>query len=374
MRICLTRTGRVFLGVTTLLYLASLTSQSGLLLLPIGVIFGCAFINIKAAWQTVRHLKVSAPDRTLIPEGANLTEPWMLSNPGKQRAGFITIESDGMPLLQIEALAPKSSVSTIPELRYLKRGVYSYSKLTLSSIYPFGLLKVRQPLDLSGEVVVYPDIFPCQAPKAAGFDAMVGGKFKGTRKSSSGSEFSGIRPFQIGDTLKSIHWKSSSKGAGLMVKTFDEELSGRVALLIDTGQNGNSERLDDCLRVVGSLAFEALEAGHHIEWVNIADGRMTLYPPFTDGQEILNQLAGIQRNPNCVTPSNLTRAVQSTNRKSAVNFILTEWHESIDEILDLLLNDRRKTAIYLPMDSIHRPNDSLVPVYFYDTASLHSKQ
>ena len=191
-----------------------------------------------------------------------------------------------------------------------------------SRFIPFGLVRVGRRQRLAGDVVVYPAIYETAPPRAAGYDAMVGGKYKGGRRSNSGSQFSGVRPAQPGDPLKHIHWKSSSKGQGLMTKSFDEELSGRVAFIMDCGQSGDPKILDDCARAAGSLMFAALDEGHHVEWVELAGMNRLIVPPFSDGHEILDTLARIELTGDCLQPDRLaggggSRLPQKLDRPAA---------------------------------------------------------
>lgn len=121
---------------------------------------------------------------------------------------------------------------------------------------------------------------------------MVGGKFRGHRQTGAGDHFSGVRPQQPGDSLRQIHWASSAKGLGLMVKVFDEELSGRVAVVLDCGSSGDAAAFDDAVRAAGSLVFAALDAGHHVEWLDLASLEPDLIPPFADGHAILTGWRG----------------------------------------------------------------------------------
>ena len=115
-----------------------------------------------------------------------------------------------------------------------RRGVYPHGATIVSTRFPFGLVEVNRSVSLDGRTIVHPDIYRVSSPEAAGFDVMVGGKYRGQRQSPSGDSFAGVREHRPGDSLRQIHWASSAKGRGLMVRFYDEELSGRVGLIVDT--------------------------------------------------------------------------------------------------------------------------------------------
>jgi uncharacterized protein (DUF58 family) len=158
---------------------------------------------------------------------------------------------------------------------------------------------------------------------------MVGGKHRGARRVASGTQFAGIRPWQAGDPFKQIHWASSAKGLGLMVKTYDEELAGRLAVLIDGGHTGDRRAADACVRAAGSLLFAALDAGHHAEWLALGAGGATLVPPFSDGHEVLEALARLPVTPGGLTPGHLQEAYERVSARSAIVLVVTTVNDVV---------------------------------------------
>ena len=348
MQLHLTKTGRLFLGVVVLLYFASLTSQSGLLLLLVGIVLGCFGVNLMAAWFGVKSLRLEAPHSVHLCEGHRLWQPWRLENQSRRPVGFILAESAAGILFRVARLVAGEETSVVPDLVYLQRGVYGHDQVKLSSFYPFGLVRATRELPLPGEVVVHPALYETEPPRAAGYDVMVGGKHKGQRRVSSGLHFAGVRPFEPGDPLKQIHWRSSAKGQGLMVKTYEEELSGRVCFILDSGHTGSVKTLDDCLRAAGSLMFAALDAGHHIEWMDLGEIEPRLVPPFADGHELLDALARLRAQPGCLTAERLGQAMEKLPRKGAVHLVLTDFNPAVAAALGRLRDQKRRVSVYLP--------------------------
>ncbi|MHB8521054.1 MAG: DUF58 domain-containing protein [Limisphaerales bacterium] len=369
----LTKTGTLFLGVLVLFYLASLTSQSGLLLLLIGILAGCYGVNLVAAWRTVKGLEIYPPASVHLSEGQKTTQPWRITNAGTRAAGFVQVESAEGLLFRLARLAAKGEAHIAPDLIYWKRGVYAYAEVRLASVYPFGLIKATRRLRLPGEVVVYPALYPAAPARAAGYDAMFGGKFKGRRRSNTGANFAGVRPFQAGDSFKQIHWKSSAKGLGLMVGTFDEELSGRVAIIIHCSLSGGPTTLDDCIRAAGSLVFAALDAGHHVEWNELNRPERLILSPFDDGQGMLDRLARIQPDRGLLTADALYSAVERVSRKSALSFVLTEANAAVWEAAAFLKSHGRKVDVYLPDHSNLADDGNDLPVFTYTAHELKAR-
>ena len=343
----LTPLGWLFLVLAGLLYVASLTSNSGLLLLFIGLFAGCFLLNILYASAGIKHLKVTPPRSIQVSENEIPQEPWVITNTSQRPSGFAEISTPTARLVRVGTLAPGASTNVRPEFAMPRRGVYSFADCAVASSFPFGLLTVKRPLKLPGEVVVYPKLIDVDLPPASGFDVMVGGRFRGTRRVVSGTHFSGVRPLQPQDPLKNIHWKSSAKGRGLMVKTFDEELSGRIAIIADTGSQDKLDDLDESLRLAASLVFSSLDAGHHVEFIDVEKLKPILVPPFSDGIELLDRVARIQAGAVPLTVDVLESAVRKVSQRGSLVFTLTDCPPEIAEYIDSMRLRGRKVSLYL---------------------------
>src|SRR5262245_42499774 len=77
----LTKLGKLFFALILLLYGASVTSQSGLLLLLIGLIVGCFAVNWSFARRNVGNVTITAPKEEYLVENSNSTQPWKVANP-----------------------------------------------------------------------------------------------------------------------------------------------------------------------------------------------------------------------------------------------------------------------------------------------------
>lgn len=117
--------------------------------------------------------------------------------------------------------------STIP-VDTVHCGSYSY-RFTWLYVYDiFGLFRVRTNVNKNHEILVKPrPSMPAVMPDLYGFKA------KNLRKSKQpNSEIYDIREYQIGDPLRSIHWKMSAKKDALLVKEPLEEYGGHSRVLL----------------------------------------------------------------------------------------------------------------------------------------------
>ncbi|MBE7069802.1 MAG: DUF58 domain-containing protein [Ruminococcaceae bacterium] len=107
-------------------------------------------------------------------------------------------------------------------------GCYSYD-LTWLTVYDlFGLFFTKTNINKINEILVKP------APSMPGImPDMYGFKAKNLRKSKlPSSEIYDIKEYQIGDPIRSIHWKMSAKKDALLVKEPLEEYGGHSRVIL----------------------------------------------------------------------------------------------------------------------------------------------
>jgi uncharacterized protein (DUF58 family) len=357
--------GRFFLLLMLLFYAASITSQSGLLLLFIGLLAGMVLLNFVVAGRTVKHLQVQAPKEVLLAEGQKLTEPWRITNPLARALHLFYLDSPAGRLLKIAAIGEQETIAKVPDLQFNKRGVFPNSKIRVGCVAPVGLVEAFKNIEIPGEVVVYPAIYVTEVPMASALDNLTGGKFKGNRRTTSGSNFAGVRPWAAGDPIKQIHWKSSAKRRQLMVKTFEEELSGRISILLDCNGAESETLAENAIRAAGSLVFAALEMGHCVELCVLPEKSPLLVPPFADGTEALLHLAKVEVQATSTKVSSLETALEKVSRKSAIVYIGTAFTEAKMEWINGLQAHGRKVSVYLPREIAGTDAGLHVPLFYF---------
>jgi len=204
---------------------------------------------------------------------------------------------------------------------------------------------------------------------------MVGGKFRGRNRSASGDSFHGVRPLRPEDPVKLIHWPSSSKGQGIMVREFDEELAGRVGIVMDASPGrlrADSESLLDwTARAAASLMLAALDAGHHVQFIDLAHPTPLSVPPFSDGGAVLERLARLHARPGCLTAGNIRAAVEKLPQRCGLCFVLTRLPETVGEPLREFVNAGRRVSLYVPTEVEPDIEELPVSLHRYGAWELH---
>lgn len=88
----------------------------------------------------------------------------------------------------------------------------------------------------------------------------------------SGSEFATIRPFQVGDRLRRIHWPASQRTGTLQVRTTHADADAHVVLVVDAfsdlgpreGIDGRPTSLDLTVRSAAAVAQHYLGSGDRV--------------------------------------------------------------------------------------------------------------
>jgi uncharacterized protein (DUF58 family) len=357
----LSKLGLSCIALGFMLYLASLQAQSGLLFLLLGLMLACYLIN---AWKACLStcLDLAPPHSMTASEGQAMSGTWTVANTSKRPAGLVDVRAPWGEFFQIGTVDAGDDVHITPEAKFEKRGVYPFNLLRLQSSFPFGLVSFQRALDCEGEVIVHPGVYPCPPPPAAGFEPMLGGRFHGKHRGSSGDHFHGVRPMQPQDPVKLIHWASSSKGQGLMVREFDEELSGRVGVIV-----GSDEAfLDWACRAAASLMLSALDQGYQVEYCDLRNREVVSVPPFADGGVFMDALARLSPEPRQLTPEHIESCVDKLPAKGGLAFVLTSLNpEGCARINALAEHERRKVVVYLPAPLAESANDLRVPIKRY---------
>ena len=119
-------------------------------------------------------------------------------------------------------------------------------------------------VSLKIETVVFPAIHPVKLPD----QSETGIEGEG-RVQPRGEELHAVREFQPGDSLSSVHWKSSAKTGNLRVKEFQSHnLKSYTVFLTLTHPNTNQpiqeEELEKRVSEAASLIYHLIQRGHEV--------------------------------------------------------------------------------------------------------------
>lgn len=103
-----------------------------------------------------------------------------------------------------------------------KRGLFNPKRMTLETVYPLGIIRSVSYLDLDIVILAYPQPV-CHAALISLDGEASDGQAVSKRRGSD--EFSHLRDYEAGASLKQVAWKQFAKGRGLQVKEYADYVS-----------------------------------------------------------------------------------------------------------------------------------------------------
>jgi uncharacterized protein (DUF58 family) len=305
----LTREGWYFLIVLAFIVVGGSMREINLMLVLAGMMVGMLYFNWRVARSMLRYLEI----RRRLPDSAHAGD-WFtveLKASSSSRATAIAVEDPIQPLhaargAEVRALAlipqvlPGESTRTQYRVQLDRRGRYQFGPLRITTRHPFGLISrtVRRP-EL-GQLLVLPRLGRLTPDWARlGPSPEHGSRRTSGRQGQSEGDFYGLRDWRAGDSRRLVHWRTSARRGGLMVRQFERPRSENLTLLVELWQpaapTADDERrvelaislaataaLDACRR--GESQLRVVTAGRE---VNASDGRASK----TLAREILAHLA-----------------------------------------------------------------------------------
>jgi uncharacterized protein (DUF58 family) len=129
-----------------------------------------------------------------------------------------------------------------------QRGWHYPGRIKVESTYPLGLLRCWTFVDLGLRTLVWPKPLPCTLDHTSRLEQPVGAIGHGP----GDDDLSGFRPYQMGDSLRSIDWRAYAREQGLLTRQFHSPVSDHRWLDWSFVEG-------DCERRLSCLCFLVLE-------------------------------------------------------------------------------------------------------------------
>jgi uncharacterized protein (DUF58 family) len=187
---------------------------------------------------------------------------------------------------------------TMAEFKYrvkpLQRGDTLFSGIDILITSPFRLWKKRLHLQLNNQVHVYPNFSEIAHYALLAIDnhlSQVGVRRRQRR--GEGQDFLQLREYRIGDSIKQIDWKVTSRYQKLISREYQDERDQQIIFLIDCGRRmrhmeKGQAHLDQALNAMLLLSYVAIRQGDAAGFLSFA-GTERWVPP-RKGAHIVNNL------------------------------------------------------------------------------------
>ncbi|WP_168567013.1 DUF58 domain-containing protein [Crateriforma spongiae] len=118
--------------------------------------------------------------------------------------------------------------------RIADRGSYRFGPVTVSTTFPFSLMKAEAQSDLGQVLDVYPRLLRLRRGWKNVLLQRTGGATVGAHRGGNDEgDFFGLREYHPGDNPKWIHWRTTARLGDLAVRQFEQQRRYDVCLLLD---------------------------------------------------------------------------------------------------------------------------------------------
>lgn len=257
--------------------------------------------------------------------------------------GLDALDDDGTP---VGAVTRTDESKTELWMVATRRGVHRFSGWRVASDFPFGLLdayrRVRSPL----EIVVAPVAASIRMNATGGGISRRQGGPEAVSTTGDALEFSGNRPWRVGDRPRDVDWRATARHLGspeatLIVREWHKSEETPVVVVLDLAVAPKKRKpwhaMEDPTRLVDPLveAAVSLAAGivascreqqRELRFVELSDGE-NIEPPVSSGPHIDYRLAAAQGTENTTfDPTKI--ATQLPRGMSTLVWIATYWDQN----------------------------------------------
>lgn len=252
--------------------------------------------------------------------------------------------SQGLP--QRLALEAASATTLRYRLRPTARGDAVFEGVQLRLASPLRLWRQSRIAGTPQPVRVYPNFAPLT--RFALFSAdrasrLVGAHLK--RRRGEGTDFNQMREYRVGDSLRQIDWKATSRSRKLISREYQDEKNQQLVMMLDTGrrmlaQEGGLAHFDHVLNAALVVSYLGLRQGDAVGL--LASGGDSRWVAPRRGMGALDTLlrASYDLQPRAVATDYLAAATELSlrQRKRALVMLVTNVRD--EDIEDLLAGVR----------------------------------
>lgn len=155
---------------------------------------------------------------------------------------------------RVAPLPPGAHARAAYRLPTDRRGVFELGPLTLVVSDPFGIASASFAAAPATKLTVFPHVDVVEPlPHTLGHDPHAGADHA-TALAASGEDFYALRPYQVGDDLRRVHWPSTAKLGDLMIRQEEMPWQGRATVVLDIrAAVHTSESLEEAVSAAASI-------------------------------------------------------------------------------------------------------------------------
>ena len=256
-----------------------------------------------------------------------------------------------------------TAVETRYELTPLKRGIYRWSRILVTSYDSLGLIRVDSTYETEPfEVTIHPAKIPI------GFDlgALSGwgaNQSDDGRNRGHGMEPRGVREYAPGDSMRHVHWPSTARTGRIQVKEFDTGFNTELfaVLQLTQGTEAGAESATTLEAMCGHLAHIGdvlLQRGSTVSLPNLEEVTKAANSATQRYKELCDALAAAKCDRRTRFAGEVDALLKVTPAGSSVLILLTSAEEGVAASIRRLA-EQRKVHVLL-YDPSYYPKEKIV--------------
>ena len=234
------------------------------------------------------------------------------------------------------------------------RGEFLWGNIQLRQLGPWGLGWYNLLIPAQQKVAVYPDLVGLRSLSIR-LALENTGSMRQAKRLGTGTEFTELREYAIGDDTRLIDWKATARRSRPLVRVLEPEKEQTLIILLDRGRLMTAQvqglsRFDWGLNSTLSLALAGLSRGDRVG-VGVFDREVTTWIPPERGQnhlsKLIERLTPIQ--PVLLEPDYMGAVTKLVNQQArrALVVLITDIVDTTASA-ELLASLMRLTPRYLP--------------------------
>lgn len=358
-RVSLPRDGMVYLMIMIVLFIGSILSRENMLMLVFAMMTGPFVLNGWITYSMLKNIKLKRviPQRVMV--GEIFTAEITLENNKRLIAAYLMEVSDFFTNLDeklnasivFRRVGPRQKLSAHYHAKLMRRGIYKFGPLQVSTKYPLGLVKRGAVFSEYDEIIVHPQIGKLSSHWVDDFFSVTEiAQHSQSRRGVFNDEFNHIREYRTGDSQRAIHWRSSARQGELMVREYHQNRNYDLIVGLDLWapafpDNEQVERVEWAISFIGTICREHLKysrdtkltfisQGKTLEHLEIGIGSMgleylldflaNLQPGKSRTDEEFTRIISQESSPRSRTVMVTTRNENDSNKKNHLHLMIEE--------------------------------------------------
>ena len=256
--------------------------------------------------------------------------------------------------IPLPPISPRGEIEKEMEILPIKRGYMTLTSVSVARPDPFGLFKAFKNVPLPDTVLVLPKLYPIPVlnlPEGAKYQP---GGMKLATSVGESEEFIALRDYQLGDSLRRIHWRSWAKVGKPVVKEYQDEYFVRHTIVLDTFTNTDyCQKFEEAVSVISSIAlsYKTQDAILDLMFVGPQIYCFTTGRGISQVEKILQILATVQT---CTDKSFETLKSSILERVSLLSScicVFINWDEQRKDLVEKLANYNIPLIVLIITDS-----------------------